>query len=71
MIEMVIAKKNPLKSTGVELLAEQLHIWYLEASKKMNPESYNKKAQVPYEELSEEQKFLDRYIATKILGMMK
>ncbi len=51
-----------------EQLAEQLHVWYLEASKELNPDNYNPKAQKPYQELNEEQKELDRYIAGKILS---
>lgn len=51
-----------------EKLAEKLHEWYLEACQK--PESgmdFNPAAQEPYEALKETQKFLDRYIAGKIL----
>jgi len=50
-----------------EQLAEKLHEWYLEASKQLHPESYNPNAQKSYGELTEEQKFLDRYIAGRIL----
>lgn len=52
-----------------EKLAENLHKWYLEACQK--PESgmdFNPAAQEPYEALKETQKFLDRYIAEKILS---
>jgi len=45
---------------------EELHIWYLEATKKINPENYNEKAQKPYDELNREQKFIDCHIASKI-----
>lgn len=51
----------------VEKLAEQLHIWYLEATKERNPASYNPNAQKSYAELTDEQRFIDRYIAEKIL----
>lgn len=51
----------------IEELAEQLHIWYLEATKQFNPDSYNEKAQKAYKDLTEEQKDIDRYIAKKIL----
>ena len=47
-------------------LAEKLHEWYLEATKKLNPESFNPNAQESYDELTEEQKFIDKYIAQKI-----
>lgn len=54
-----------------EELAEQLHIWYLEATQKLNPKSFNKEAQKQYKDLTEEQKFIDRYIAEKILKEVK
>jgi len=47
---------------------EQLHQWYLEATKKLHPESFNAKAQVAYKYLTEEQQFIDKYIADKING---
>lgn len=52
--------------TDNERLAELLHIWYLEATSKLHPESFNKKAQKQYSELTEEQKFIDRFIADKV-----
>ena len=52
--------------TSVEKTAEQLHIWYLEATKELNPKDYNQKAQKEYKDLTEEQKFIDRYIAKKV-----
>lgn len=54
-----------------EFLAENLHIWYLEATKKINIESFNKKAQKKYKDLTGEQKFIDRYIAKKIIELIK
>jgi len=45
---------------------EQLHIWYLEATSKLHPENFNSNAQKLYEDLTEEQKFIDKYIADKI-----
>jgi len=53
----------------VEQLAEQLHNWYLEATKELNPENYNPKAQKLYLELNEQQKNIDRYIAKKIIDI--
>jgi len=50
----------------LDLKPEDLHKWYLEATKKLNTESYNKNAQKPYEELSEEQKSIDKFICKKI-----
>jgi len=51
----------------VERLAKELHGWYLEATKTMNPESYNSNAQKSYEDLTEQQRGIDRFIAEKIL----
>lgn len=52
----------------IEQLARQLHVWYLDATKKLSPESYNLDAQKSYADLTEEQKFIDRYIAEKVLS---
>lgn len=49
-----------------EELARQLHEWYLEATRELKPENYNPNAQKPYDEMTEEQKFIDKYIAGKI-----
>ena len=56
---------------NTEQLAEKLHEWYLEACKELNPESYNAKAQKSYADLTEEQKFLDRYIAGKAYSFIR
>ncbi len=45
---------------------EQLHEWYLEATQKLNPESYNEDAQKPFDKLTQEQKYIDCYIASKV-----
>ena len=58
--------KNLIKE--MEELAEQMHIWYLEATKELHPESYNSNAQKSYAEMTEEQREIDCYIARKILG---
>ena len=49
----------------VEELAEQLHIWYLEAVQQ-DGSKYNPDAVVPYKDLPEGSKLLDRYIANKV-----
>ena len=49
-----------------EELAEQMHIWYLEATLKLHPESFNPNAQKKYEDLTDEQKFIDIFIAKKV-----
>ena len=45
---------------------QQLHEWYLEATKSLHPESYNPNAQKSYEELTDEQRKIDEYMAEKI-----
>ena len=50
-----------------EQLAQNLHRWYLEATRELSPESFNPDAQKEYGELTDEQKFIDRYIADKII----
>lgn len=55
---------------NTEDFAKQIHTWYLEASSKLHPESFNPAAQKSYEELTEEQKYLDRYLAGKILVVL-
>jgi hypothetical protein len=52
-----------------EELARQLHGWYLEGTQSLKPENYNPKAQVAYDEMNEEQKEIDRFIARKILAL--
>jgi hypothetical protein len=60
------------KKKLAEEMAKQLHEWYLEACQR--PESgmdFNPAAQEPYEALKETQKFLDRYIAAKVLVLLE
>jgi hypothetical protein len=45
---------------------EQLHEWYLEAVEKISPDNFNPNAAKPYGELTDEQRFIDEYIADKI-----
>ena len=52
-------------------LAEQLHGWYLEATASLHPESFNTNAQKPYSELTDEQKYIDKYIADKISSLLQ
>jgi len=49
----------------LDLKPEDLHKWYLEATKKLKPRSYNKSAQKPYDELTDEQRFIDKFICEK------
>jgi len=45
---------------------EELHNWYLQGSKELDPDNFNDEAQVPYEELPEPQRKLDQFIADKV-----
>ena len=45
---------------------QKLHEWYLEATRNLPEGSFNKNAQIEYESLSSDQKFIDEYIAEKI-----
>lgn len=52
----------------IEKLAKQIHIWYLEATKKdMKPGEFNPNAQKSYKAMTEAQRDIDRYIARKML----
>jgi hypothetical protein len=53
-----------------EKWARRLHTWYLEATAKLHPESYNPKARKSYDELTDEQKSIDLYIADSILSVI-
>jgi len=54
----------------VETLAKNMHEWYLEATSKLSPVSSNPNAQRSYEQLTEEQKSIDRYIANKVSELL-
>ena len=58
------------KQNKWEDLSRKMHEWYLEATKELNPESYNAKAQKSYDDLTEEQKQIDRYIANKVIQLL-
>ena len=53
-----------------EDLARVLHEWYLEATKQEGAE-YNPDAAKHFDDLPEGSKMLDRYIATKVKGMLE
>jgi len=61
-------KLTPDTEWEKEKLAEQLHEWYLEATYQEDAK-YNIDAVVPYNDLPEGSKILDRYIAGKIIEM--
>lgn len=54
-----------------EKLARELHQLYLDATKELNPEDYNPNAQKTYDEMSDNQKFIDLYIAKELLKTNK
>jgi len=54
-----------------EKLARKLHEWYLEAITHLSGENFNTSADRPYDDLNEEQKSIDRYIANKIKALAK
>lgn len=56
--------------TKEEQLARTIHEWYLESVKELHPESYNPNAQKSYDDLTEEQKSMDRYMARKIQALL-
>ena len=50
-----------------EELARNLHQHYLNATAKLSPEDYNHNAQKNYDDMSDNQKFIDLFIARKLL----
>ena len=68
-----IPTSKEVEEADIEELAEQLHKWYLLAIawvkkfKDGEPFSHNPDAQKEYKDLSEEQKYIDRYIAKQII----
>jgi len=63
--------ENKELKTLKDLKAEDLHNFYLEAIKKLKPESFNPNANKPYSEMTEEQKFIDKFILEKIFEFYK
>ena len=55
-----------MSETTKRIEPEQLHKWYLEAITYLHPDSFNVHADRPYEDLTEEQRSIDKYIANKI-----
>jgi len=58
---------NKSSNINPEDLAKKLHEWYLEALEKSDPDRSDPEVQKAYEKLSIEKKFLDQYIAKKII----
>ena len=58
---------KPMKELSNERVTpKELHDWYLEGSKELDPDNFNDEAQVEYEDLPEPQKKLDQFIAKKV-----
>ena len=55
----------------MKVTPQQVHAWYLEATAKLHPESFNPDAQKRYEELTDEQKSIDVFVADKINAHFK
>jgi len=68
---MIFLEIKKMKPQPLDLEPEDLHNWYLEATKELNPDSYNPNAQKPFSELTEEQKFIDKFICEKIKQRIK
>ena len=49
-----------------DTLAEQLHCWYLDATRFLSPAAYNPNAQKAFGALTPEQQQIDRFIAGKV-----
>lgn len=65
-------KNPPQKDTlNISTLAEQLHNWYLEAIRDLNPAYFNSKAAVEWKDLHKGQKHIDMYIAKKVADTIK
>ncbi len=62
---------TPTPDSEQELLARQMHEWYLEAIGQLDPKNFNHDAQKSYDQLREQQKDIDRYIAGQVLAVIK
>ena len=52
-------------------LAPLLHKWYLEATKKLNPDDYNPEAQKEYHKLTDNQRYISEHIAFRIIDFLE
>lgn len=52
-------------------LMQLLHQWYLEATKNLDPKHYNPEAQKEFWKLSDEQRYIDEFIAGKVLKYLE
>lgn len=59
------------EDTSLDDFARRLHDWYLEATGQLDPKNFNHEAQKPYEQLRQQQKDIDRYIAGQVKAWHK
>ena len=59
------------KTLNNEITAKKLHEFYLGACEDLTGESYNSLAQKQYNNLTEDQKWIDKYIAQKVNELIK
>lgn len=59
--------KMKMKDRDVQQMARQLHEFYLEVVPFLKEGSFNPDAVRPFDELTESQKFIDLYIATRLI----
>ena len=63
---MIFARKEAEKRIAEAITGERLHEYYLEATKTLNPKSYNPNAQKKFKDLTKEQQQIDIFIANKL-----
>lgn len=63
--------KGRKQNLGEKITPEQLHKWYLKAITYIDEESFNSKAQKDYKDLTEQQRWIDEYIANEISKVFK
>ncbi len=58
-------------SLSDKITPEQLHKWYLQAIKYVDPENFNPKADKDFEDMTEEQQYIDQHITLRINEVIK
>ena len=65
------ADERNMGKINIPELPKLLHDWYLEAVSKLNPTSFNPNANKAFDDLTPDQKYIDFYIAGKIIDKLK
>lgn len=65
-IEALTFYENFAEKSDKDILARKLHEFYLNATRELKPESYNKEAQKSFDDLTGEQKSIDTSIAEQL-----